>query len=205
MDKAQRNWLIVLFSGPALILLIYLGLFVIARSIYPMSGQVIGRASVAWLIIFLISLIPVYILYYCSYKKKGTALLTWSIWLGSIGLGIALIKDIIGVIGLISTRPEGSIRDQWGSVFALTCGLLLLCRGVNLLWIITCVNLRKFNLKWGREIMQKNAVYRAAFDELMEISEEKKLYSHYASSVRKHPEIESILKHEYKKRKKELV
>lgn len=141
MHKAQRNWLIMLFSGPVLLALLFLGIFVIASSIYPLD-----KVSLNLLVIFLITLIPVAILYHCSYKKKGTALLTWCIWLGSIGLGIAVIEGIVGLVALMNYQ-NFPYSDRT-AVILVYCGMMLFSCGINVAWIITCMNLKKFNLRW---------------------------------------------------------
>lgn len=192
--KIQRNkkrWLGLLFGRPLLMLF-----SIMVVNTYEASIPQKFIAGNYWgVLLYILIAIPFF--YHCSYKKKGTALLTFSIYSNAISL-IILTCNLI--ISLIYSQPSMNYLHQGFFKWILLDVLLL--KTFNILWIINSLQLRKLNFQIRFEAMRNSEKYKNLFESLENFTDLESLENFYSQSIREYPELEYFLSRIYKSRKK---
>lgn len=131
-------------------------------------------------------------LYYCAYRKHGTALLKLGIVLNYLSILVNIL--IIIYIGL------NFLKVDFLFLLILSLGTIVL----RLVWIKKCRDLRTLNIKIRSDAARQSEEYRLLIENMERAKTEDELQNSYFCGVREYPEIEIVLKCLYQQRKKEL-
>lgn len=146
------------------------------------------------------NLISIPIFYHCAIKKRGTALLSCSIFFTYAGFVFLLYSTIFGDV-----KSAFLFLSSLTPLFLLKLMvLLLLSYSYTVVWVIACHKLRKlnFNLQYQEAIKDENTKKR--FEQLDNFTAEEELTQYYSQVIQDYPNLEKILTRRYKIKKKQL-
>lgn len=201
--STRRLWLLLLFFPLLSTALSWQVYNIILQEDSPAAMAMRMVFSQPWLLVLLIifRMIPTCALYYCSYKKRGTALLSFFIWIFPITMVSTYYQGIS--MYFPSTEIEASLLND--TVFAkFAFASLIFCSidlVLNLCWYILSIYMRRFNRELQFDKVSNNEKYLDAFATLQNLKNMKELKRNYLLAKQKYPEVRHVFKLEFKEQK----
>ncbi len=158
--------------------------------------------------IFISSMLALPFMYFFSYKKQGTVLLTLSMWLSIFGLVLSIFdfpKLYMEFVHIQLLKNSVDMKSIW-TVYFLKYVLFFRIFDLitTVVWIIFCRKLKKINLQEQFNRLIADEKYKNIFDSFEKITDRQALEDFYGQVTREHPVVEKFLTPKYKKKKQEL-
>ncbi|OGN62025.1 MAG: hypothetical protein A3F40_04490 [Chlamydiae bacterium RIFCSPHIGHO2_12_FULL_27_8] len=208
IDKVQKKWIINLFLFPIIygVLYIFFLEFFIKSLPKGFSSEKVYNFDISnmkFFEAFFFSLLTTPFIYYFSYKKFGTKLLSVLNYLSyaSIGYMFYNIHYCILLIKMINNFSDNH-RLNYLCIYIMVVNFIVLV--LTVFWIINCHRLKKFNFQKQVQILMNIESYKNIFDKLNKIDKIDELTTYFYKIIEENLEIKSLLKKILKKRIKEL-
>jgi len=192
----KRLWLFQLFFSPLFFGWVFVFLLKKCGPLFPLNfGRELGRITFEH---FWAALVSIPFFYYWAYKRKGTVLLTISIWLSvTFWLGeLSCSNGFWKLVGAMENLGFKNVKELSTSLVIVA----VLRVALQFLWMMTCIALRKINWRERFIELKNSEAYKNLFLQMESMENRAALTAFYGQSVRENPQIERFLKRAYKER-----